>query len=405
MARIKLYLDIRKAITDGRYPMKIRVSLLGHGNFMLPTGIYVSQNNWINNKIVGNPALQSMQNNALKYRIHKIEATLLQLELTDKLDTMTLKEIKAVLGTISKTKTIEADNNLINEHFKHFLKFKNKKSTIETYNQTLIKIGSFADINTLTFADINLPWLRRFEKFLADSGLSINTISIHLRNLRSIYNNAIDEDVISQSIYPFRKFNIKTETTIKRSLTVEQLRLVRDFDVEEYQERYRDTFMLIFYLMGINIIDLCEIKEIDNTGRIVFTRAKTGKLYSIKVEPEAMVIIGKYKGKEHLLNFSDVYGNYQDYMRKVNRGLQAIGEVTILKHGKKERNPIFPDLTTYWARHTWATIAADLDIPDETISLALGHSGSNKTTNIYINRNHRKVDEANRKVIDYLNEV
>ena len=57
---------------------------------------------------------------------------------------------------------------------------------------------------------------------------------------------------------------------------------------------------------------------------------------------------------------------------------------------------------TYTARHTWATLAAELDIPDETISLGMGHSTGNRVTNIYINRNQKKVDEANRKVIDYL---
>jgi len=66
-----------------------------------------------------------------------------------------------------------------------------------------------------------------------------------------------------------------------------------------------------------------------------------------------------------------------------------------------ERTPLFPELTTYWARHTWATIAAELDIPKETISAALGHSMGD-VTDIYIQFNRKKIDKANRKVLDYL---
>jgi integrase len=72
--------------------------------------------------------------------------------------------------------------------------------------------------------------------------------------------------------------------------------------------------------------------------------------------------------------------------------------------GKKTHTPLFPELSQYWCRHTWATIAAELDIPKETIAAALGHDMGNPTTAIYINFNQKKVDEANRKVIDFLNE-
>ena len=69
---------------------------------------------------------------------------------------------------------------------------------------------------------------------------------------------------------------------------------------------------------------------------------------------------------------------------------------------KKERKPLFPDISTYWARHTWATIAASLDIPKETISAALGHEIGSRVTSIYIDFDQKKVDEANRKVMDYV---
>ena len=69
--------------------------------------------------------------------------------------------------------------------------------------------------------------------------------------------------------------------------------------------------------------------------------------------------------------------------------------------GRKIRQPLFPKISQYWCRHTWATIAAELDIRKETIAAALGHGG-NSVTDIYINFYMRKVDEANRRVIDYV---
>ena len=405
MAKITLYLDKRKSLADLTYPIKIRVTLKGQNSFLLSTGLFVSDNNWINNKIVGNPALQSAQNNALKFRMNKIANELLQLEMNDKLLTMTPSQVKRGLECLVDNRIKVVDNHLVKSHLEHFLSFKTKSNTIHSYRQTLAKIATFANIENLRFEDVNLLWLKEFERFLRNTNLSTNSIAIHFRNLRALYNNAIDEDIVTQNLYPFRKFKIKSEETSKRSLTIEELRSILNYKVEPHQEQYRDTFMLIFYLIGINLVDLYNLTEIDSTGRIIFNRSKTNKLYSIRVQPEALAIINKYKGVSHLLKFGDSYINYRDFGKKLNKNLQDIGEVRLLKHGKKSRSPIFPHITTYWARHTWATIAADLDIPDATISMALGHSSGNHVTNIYIRRNDKKVDDANRKVIDYLLDV
>lgn len=85
-----------------------------------------------------------------------------------------------------------------------------------------------------------------------------------------------------------------------------------------------------------------------------------------------------------------------------NKALRTLGAKPAARGRKRSNNAKFPELTMYWARHTWATLAADLDIPDATISLALGHSGENRVTDIYIKRNQKKVDDANRRVLDWV---
>ena len=97
----------------------------------------------------------------------------------------------------------------------------------------------------------------------------------------------------------------------------------------------------------------------------------------------------------------DRYSNHKDYMHRLNENLQKIGGMELGKGGKKLYRPLHPEITTYWARHSWATIAASLDIPKETIAAALGHGG-NTVTDIYIDFDRKKIDEANRKVIDWV---
>jgi integrase len=138
------------------------------------------------------------------------------------------------------------------------------------------------------------------------------------------------------------------------------------------------------------------------SGRLEYRRAKTGRLYSIKVEPEAMAIIEKYRGRRHLLFFMDNYSSARDYLGHVNRGLKAIGRIEG-KQGKVLEPGPFNEISTYWARHSWATLAYEIGIPVDVIGQALGHSDRSHTvTFIYIRPDQGKVDEANRRVIDAL---
>lgn len=235
--------------------------------------------------------------------------------------------------------------------------------------------------------------------FLAQTAPSKNARNVHLRNIRAVFNDAIDDEVTT--CYPFRKFKIRPVATPKRSLSVEQLRKLFAWQVEDYAVKYLDMFKLTFFLIGINVVDLCKLKVITQEGRVKFHRAKTGWLYNIKVELEAAQIIMRYWGRRQLLNMLDTYKSHKYYLKHLNFGLLHIGRVEVGKRGAKSVKPLHPLLTTYWASHSWATIAASLDIPKETIAHALGHGG-NTVTDIYIDFDQRKVDEANRRVIDWV---
>ena len=126
-----------------------------------------------------------------------------------------------------------------------------------------------------------------------------------------------------------------------------------------------------------------ELNEITN-GRVDYRRHKTKTLYSVKVEPEAMEIIERWRGKTSLVH------------NRCNSAASACSQLT------KYLGKMMPKLSTNWARHTWASMAAELEIPMETISHALGHKIDSPVA-MYVAYNQEKVDEANRLVIDYLN--
>lgn len=286
-------------------------------------------------------------------------------------------------------------------HFQRFIDGKANKGTKGVYKHTLDRIRLFdPDIDRKNFEDITLQWLTDFENFCARTA-SKNARNIHLRNIRAVFNNAIDYEITT--VYPFRRFKIRPEATRKRSMSVEELRKLFNYPVEEYAEIYRDMFCLIFMLVGVNSVDLHGLKSITHDGRIEYKRAKTGRLYSIKVEPEALEIINKYRGKNGLLCIADRWSDSRNFRHQCNKALQRIGTVERKgRGGKKIITAEFEEVTTYSARHSWATIAYDLGISKDVIAQALGHSDGHDTTNIYIKEDNRLVDEANRHVLDWV---
>lgn len=327
-----------------------------------------------------------------------------------------VKVIKSLLDTALLGKNNEtcdnADKNdsaldLVTGSFVPFFKAHaesySKRSTRESNEYTLSCMRKFMPdtLDSMNFEDINYSWLADFEKFMEKAGLSQNTRRIHFANIRAAINDAYKRDLTDAD--PFRRFKLKKEKTAKRALSVEELRKLFAYDVEPHSTYYRDMFKLIFMLIGINTVDLYGLQELSADGRIMYRRAKTGRLYNIKVEPEALEIIERYKGVSALLNIADKYKDHRYFRRDTNDALRLIGEVKrVGRGGKKEYSPLWPEVTTYWARHTWGTIAYnDLGIGKDVIAQALGH-GDNSVTDIYLDKAQHLVDEANRRVLDWV---
>ena len=286
--------------------------------------------------------------------------------------------------------------------FRSFIERKTGR-TREIYQNTLDKIVRLHG-EEVPFDAVNHAWLEAFDRSMRTSdicngrgevlrtGLTTNARAIHLRNIRAVFNKAIDEEVIGLELYPFRRFKIEKERTRKRAVSLTQLRALFDYPCETAAEEWAvDVARLIFYLIGINTVDLFNLEEYDREY-IHYRRAKTGTLYSIKVEPEAAALLEKYRGREHLLNFRERFKHLESFKAKINKTLKVIAS----------KDPRIPVMTSYTFRHTWATLAAELDIPKETIAAGLGHAQNATVTDVYIDFNRKKVDAANRRVLDYV---
>lgn len=391
---VKLAIDLRRVNSNGMYSI---VLILKNKNVIRVSTPYKSvPENWQDGQYNKKEINYQRKNNHLKDIIQKAERLIIEVSENNRV--VSDAYLRDKLKEIVKGK-MPIDKVFV-DYIDEFAKTKLNARTVDIYIQTKNKIQKFD--SDCKFEDIDRAWLTKFERWMIDSGMKTNACSVHMRNIRAVFNYCIDEEYTT--LYPFRKFKIKKEETRKRSLTVEQLRTLRDYPCEEYQIRYRDIFMLMFYMIGINAIDLFHAKDSDVVdGRLEYKRSKTGKLYSVLIQPEAQAIIDKYKGKNYLLNVLDEYKNYKDFLHRMGDALKDIGPMERKGlGGKKIRQPLFKDISSYWARHTWATIAASLDIPKEVISAGLGHEIGSSITSIYIDFNMKKVDDANRAVIDYV---
>ena len=387
MNNVTFILDTRRPLQDGTFPVKLSV---GNGTRLyLSTGVSVKAENFVAGQVEGTKDAKRL-NGILDTQRLRVKARLLLLKEEGKLGRCSAAHLRKLLTAPDMDEVPEEDRRTSFWTIAERCIATKDGRTKEVYEHTLAKLRAFAGDAPLYIEDIDRVWLHGFD---ASIGGKVNSRAIHLRNLRAICNFALDEELTTH--YPFRKFKIRTEETRKKALTLEQ---VRAFMAVPGPNEYRDVFILMLYLRGINVSDLAELTEEDVVGgRIEYRRNKTGQLYSIKVEPEAQEILDRWKGERHLLRCFDRYKEPHDYNRRMREALK--------KMKRPDGTLIEKDCSSNWARHTWATMCAELDVPDPTISLGMGHRiAGHRTTAIYIKRDQRKVDEANRKVIDYIKE-
>lgn len=396
MIKYRIYCDATKTQSDGSMPVVIIFESKGKRS-KLSTGLRTSH------KFTGN-IFPSKERSAR-------QKTAALAMILDKVDEIIMKQatmpFDVVIGSIKQhigNGQNKAHKRVFSDYVRDYKETLSNNATKALYESTARMIDTYDA--SATFDTITPDWLKRFEANALQT-MKINGLAIRLRNIRTVFNWAIDNEWTNN--YPFRRYKIKQQAIVINNISVDELRMLRDYPVEEWQEKYRDFFMLSFYLCGINPGDLLLLKKSDmRNGRIHYTRQKTHKLYDIPVPKEAKAIINKYRSeKDWLLSFMDNKDDYHYFAKRCNEALKKIGTSRIVhdkvgKLRKIEYHPILPHITIYTARYTFASIGAELDIPRETIALCLGHSWADVTSR-YISYDTKKIDDAVRKIIDYVN--
>lgn len=380
MIRIKPTIRAHRIDKNGLVNVEISVSNERCTIYLL-TGFKIRKDEIKSQKIVKNANSKNI-NLAIQVKISELSKKQLTIRNIDNISASALR--RALTGSNENSETFIRVCMMKIEQCEAVGALKSKS----LYNYTLNVINEFYP--DVCFSEINLQFLKKLDGYLHKKGLKQNTISLLFRYVRAVFNEAINNEIIQPLLYPFRKFKIKTEHTAKRSLTVDELK-----KLSTIEGVHLDIFFLSFFLIGINIKDLLFAKKTQLVdGRLFYNRSKTGKLYSVKVHDPAMKIIEKYPGKILVLEFMEKRKRLDQFNKYINKHLQNTA---------KELN-INKQITTYYARHSWATIAASIGASRDVISHALGH-GNNTVTDTYIDFDLKKVDSVNLEVIKAIDPV
>lgn len=282
------------------------------------------------------------------------------------------------------------------------LKLVGRLRTAETYSTALNSFSRFCSLRgDVDFNDIDATLMMEYENFLKSNGLIPNTISFYMRNLRAVYNRAVEKGITVQR-NPFRYVYTGVDKTVKRALSVSMIRKIRDLDLRKSpsMDYARDIFMFSFYTRGMSFVDMAYLKKKDlQHGVLSYRRQKTNQQLFIKWEKPMQQIIDKYDTSQtpYLLPIikdvnSDARRQYHNASHLVNAKLKKIGVDLGL--------PVV--LTSYVARHTWASVARSKNISLSVISEAMGHDSEN-TTRIYLaSLDMSVIDKANEIILKSL---
>jgi len=274
------------------------------------------------------------------------------------------------------------------------------------YTTAVNKLKGFVNSESFSFEALTFKKLNEFQDSMLADGIKINTISVYMRTIRAIYNRAIKEGLVSASAYPFTAYRVKNEKTVNRTLTLNEMQSIAKLSLEPNTPiwHWRNYFLLSFCLIGINFSDMLTLSggNLVN-GRIVFRRMKTGKIYTVYLHKKALEIFSHYadhKDVEKDTLLLPVLKQTSDLVKLKKDIWQAIKTCNEYLERIAKTLGINKDVTTYYARYTWANIARSKGYSKDVIGQALGHSYGNATTSVYLDDYDNKViDDANAKVI------
>ncbi len=374
-------LDTRRPKQSGLYPVKIQVVFRRIQKYYT-TGKELSPEDW--EKLPDTKARKLIEiRQSIENSFSVIKNILVDLSEREgfSFDALNLRLGRAVNDTLNVAFQAKVDS----------LKEEDRIGSMFYYRGVLKIVEQFGG-SKISFESVTVDWLKRYEKFLLKEH-NRTTVGMHMRAIRAIINEARKAGIIKESQYPFGKgrYEIQTGEGRKIALTLQQVgKVIRYSDGNETTERYRDLWFFSYLCNGINMADLVKLKYSNiQDGEICFVRQKTERTTkSIKeiratINPEIEAIIKRWGNEPKPDNYIFPYltGKETELQRKlitndltkrINKRLSIIGES--LGFGK---------ITTYVARHSYATVLKRSGANIAYISESLGHNDL-KTTENYL---------------------
>ena len=416
MARARLILDVRKHSKNNSGLFPIALNLYHKKQRILRLPFNTSKDGWDSkNMVLKKSAIANRDqdcnsiNKILNERIYAAKAIIDELGITINnitVDTL-MESIKESWDSKlnSNLKKNLSNEILLSECGKILIDRKlkeGKPSTARWYKESISAFTKFNKGKAIKLYHLNVTFLKDFEMDNKARGNSNNAISSYMRAIRAIYNSAVKEDRYVPIKNPFNHYKIPTSRrTKKKALTKEKIIAIRNLQYTEGSNLWhtQNYLLCMFNCRGMNLIDLAKLRLVDiGESRIFYGRSKTGDSLSVRITNEFATILEYYlKGKKKNdfvfpIGYDGSVATFKKYTsdrRLVNKLLKQIAKDA----GIEEK------ITSYYIRHSWATIAKNMGISTEIISEGLGHH-SIKTTEVYLKSFDNSVlDDANELIV------
>jgi len=391
---ISIYLDTRRLLKSGKYPVRLRVfTSAPRIQRLYPTPYAFTQKEFDSIWVASKPRAE-----------HK-EARMLLSALEAKAEAQAKKINPFTFEQFEKQLTRKANQaTQVAFHYQKRIEELTKNGSLGTassYEMSMKSLARFTDLkrsgrfSRLTFKEITAEWLRDYEKHMTTEGRSLTTVGIYLRALRTLFNDAIAAKDIDPEFYPFgkRKYQVPAPKNTKKALTSSQLKaLLEATPANEEQAKARDFWFFSYNCNGMNIKDIALLKWKDvEDGKLTFYRAKTMQTTKGKLTPVVVYLndfanriikkYGKKRGGPQAFVFPILEVNQSPLVQfhKVKNFTRFIDQ-----HIKRlaKASGITEEISVYWARHSFATTSIRKGASMELVSESLGH-GNIRTTQGY----------------------
>lgn len=305
------------------------------------------------------------------------------------------------LSIVPKSTAAESHNtsllSFVNQLRTQFLQ-QNKLRLAETYQSALNSFCLYINKVEILMEDIDSKMIEGYESYLKQKKLTLNTISFYMRILRAIYNRAVKSGAIADK-KPFSHVFTTMTKTAKRAIPIQTIQKIAQAHITNKNEALaRDLFLFSFYTRGMSFVDIAYLKKTDlNNTYLIYKRKKTGQELKIAWRKEMQELVDRNSSKDGVHLFGILDENSEKSLRFQYHYTQCIINTALKRLGKQLN--LGTNLTMYVARHSWATIARQKNIPLSVICDGMGHN-SEKTTQIYLQSvDAETIDRCNDKLI------